>query len=161
MQTNRTEALQIKQRARATRTSLLILIAFISCYFPLMLPSIYQALGSNSVFLNTYIQITAEAIAVSNSMFDPLVYFWRLRAVRGAAKTLVCSCMEYEKAKKLSISDRERTISQTSSVSKTSVASRISNQTNMSSIDERSCTKHLDELFTVSSVARDNEGYTV
>ena len=89
VKTNVEEGKQIKKKAKAAKTSIIILIATIICYSPSSFYNIYEYVDNGTDFGKTYIKLSTEMVALMNSVFDPLVYYWRLKSIRSATMTLL------------------------------------------------------------------------
>ena len=86
--TNKEEGRQIKSRAKAAKSGLVVLIATLVCYSPSIGYNIFILLSEPTPFMTTYIQTTAEILALLSSVVDPVVYYWRLKNIRTATKNM-------------------------------------------------------------------------
>ena len=87
--TNKEEAKQIKLRAQASRSTLIVFLATVLCYLPLITYNAYESVGKRTSFSKTFLKLPAEMITLSTSVIDPIVYFCRLRCLRIAAKKIL------------------------------------------------------------------------
>ena len=88
-ETNKEEGKKIRIRARAARSTLIVFLATILCYLPLITYNAYESLHKRTSFNKTFLKLPAEVITLSSSMIDPIVYFCRLRSLRNAAKKML------------------------------------------------------------------------
>ena len=86
--TNREEGKQIKSRAKAAKSGLIVLIATLLCYSSIISYNIYTQLREPTPFATTFVQTSAETAALFTSVVDPAVYYWRLKSLRNAAKAM-------------------------------------------------------------------------
>ena len=70
-------------------------MTFILCYIPVTSYLIYEIATGNVVttWSETYLELTASLIAMSNNFWNPLVYYWRLKFARQATVKLFSSCL--------------------------------------------------------------------
>ena len=87
--TNVKEGKQIKGRARAAKTGLIILVTLIFCYLPTIVYNIYEYQYNGTTITKTYVKLSLEMASMLNSVLDPLVYYWRLRSVKAATKEMM------------------------------------------------------------------------
>ena len=86
----------VKSNTRAIKTSFLVLVTFLVCYIPITIHSFYVTFHTNTPYLRSYVIIIVELIAMSCSMLDPFVYFWRLKILRKATRKLLKTCRPLE-----------------------------------------------------------------
>ena len=84
--TNKEEGKQIKSRAKAAKSGLIVLIATLVCYSPIICYNIYAQLTEPTPFVRTFVQTASEIISLFSSVVDPVVYYWRLKSLRKATK---------------------------------------------------------------------------
>ena len=86
--TNREEGKQIKTRAKAAKSGLVVLIATLVCYSPFICYTIVVQFRERTPFMTTFIQNTTEILGLLSSLVDPVVYYWRLKSIRKATKQM-------------------------------------------------------------------------
>ena len=98
--TNREEGKNIKSRARAAKSGLIVLLATFACYLPNICYVIYvKVSGGPTPFSTTYGRYPAEIIGLFSSVVDPIIYYWRLKSLRKATKDMFisrCKCQRVE-----------------------------------------------------------------
>ena len=90
---NKREGNSIKNRAKAAWTSLIILFTFLICYRPVTAYLVFEIVTGNNVttWSETYLELSANIIAMSNTLMNPLVYYWRMHFAREAICNLLRS----------------------------------------------------------------------
>ena len=93
-ETNLGEGRRIVCRARAMKTSLIVLLSAIICHCPIMAYNVYEHLDNDATLsYKTYAMLSTHTIGTLNSVLDPLVYFWRMKSLRKAmGETLFLNC---------------------------------------------------------------------
>ena len=89
--TNKEEGRQIKSRVKAAKSSLIILIATLVCYSPVISYNIYKKLENLTPYNMTFFGYSSQIMAMITSVIDPVVYYWRLRSLRKATKDMFSS----------------------------------------------------------------------
>ena len=95
---NRDEGRQTQSRARAIKSTFIVLIATMSCYAPFMSYTIYENLKTPTSFSKTFIRIPLEMLTLSSSVLDPIIYYCRLKSLRIATRAMVYSvCRNHQR----------------------------------------------------------------
>ena len=95
--TNKEEGKNIKSRAKAAKSGLIVLLATSACYFPNMCYIIYEKVSRPTPSITTFAKYSTEILGLSSSVVDPLVYYWRLKSLRKASKNMFASCCKSKK----------------------------------------------------------------
>ena len=90
-ETNIEEGKQIKSRAKAAKSGLIIFVATLLCYCPFMCYMVYEKLSKPTILIITFARYPAEIFGLFTSVVDPAVYYWRLRSLRKATKGMLSS----------------------------------------------------------------------
>ena len=90
-QTNREEGQRVRSRARAAKSTMIVLVASVLCYLPLVCYSTYEMIGKETAFSRTYLKFSADFLAMSSSAVDPVVFYCRLKTVRTATRRMLQS----------------------------------------------------------------------
>lgn len=81
----------IGKMSRAMKSAMWIMMAFLIAYMPFACYYLYVVVTKDQrLFLKAFIKPTVEFVALSNSMLNPIVYYWRSAFVRRSVKTLIC-----------------------------------------------------------------------
>ena len=92
--TNKSEGKKLQGRARAARSTLIVLCATIVCYTPMIVFGICEKVGyitRNDTFSKTYIRLPLEMLVMVSSVTDPVVYYFRIEHLRIATRNfLLC-----------------------------------------------------------------------
>ena len=83
-QTSVQQGRQINNRTQVAKTGLIILVTLIVCFVPTLVYNIYEYVYNGTTDTKTYVKLPMELVSLLNSVFDPCVYYWRLRSVRSA-----------------------------------------------------------------------------
>ena len=83
---NRAEGTRIKRRAKAAKTAWIVLLTCLFCYTPLIISNFYEVIQVMPPFVQMHIEPLAEVIAITNSIWDPLVYYLRMKKIRQITK---------------------------------------------------------------------------
>ena len=86
-----TEGTRIKKRAKAAKTAWIVLLTCLFCYTPLLISNFYEIIQVMPPFVQMHIEPLAELLAVSNSIWDPLVYYLRMKKIRQITKVTFLS----------------------------------------------------------------------
>ena len=89
--TNKEEGKQIKSRARAAKSGLVVLVATLVCYCPYFCYIVYEKVIGPTAFTTNFIKYPATMFALLTSVTDPIIYFWRLKSLRKATKDMFAS----------------------------------------------------------------------
>ena len=89
--TNKEEGRQIKSRAKAAKSSLIILIGTLICYLPVICYNIYVRVRGQTSYGVTFIGYPSQIMGLFTSVIDPAVYYWRLSTLRKATKNMFSS----------------------------------------------------------------------
>ena len=84
-----TVGIHSQQQTKAAKTSIIILFTFALCYFPKIIYDILQEMLNVDFLLNEYVGWPIGLLALTKSVLNPLIYYWRLRAVRKGTKRLI------------------------------------------------------------------------
>ena len=109
---NRDEGRQTKTRARAIKSTFIVLVATISCYTPFMAYTVYENLKIPTSFSKTFIRLPFEMLAMSSSVVDPIIYYCRLRSLRIATRAMMYSICRSHRRRSNSIDVSEKTTGQ-------------------------------------------------
>ena len=85
---NREEGRKIKSRAKASKSSLIILIGTLVCYSPIICYNTYTKIGKQTPYNLIFFGYPSQIIAIFTSVVDPVVYYWRLSALRKATRDM-------------------------------------------------------------------------
>ena len=94
--TNKEEAERIKQRARVSKTSAIILLVVFVCYIPRF---ITKALRANNPHIFRSVDCMDswwDMIALSDCLWDVVICFWRITQLREHSVRLLCRKSGYE-----------------------------------------------------------------
>ena len=72
-----------------TRTSYFIVVGVLFCYLPLAVVLVYYSMAPKSFALVFFVSPWAEILVLSNSMFNPILVFWRKSDFRNTARQLL------------------------------------------------------------------------
>ena len=87
---NREEGLRIQRESKAAKTSCLVLITFVICYIPIaVLHVLYHFDNIITVSNQFYWWWVPGMFAMSKSTWNPLIFYWRLKAVQKATKQFI------------------------------------------------------------------------
>ena len=87
---NREEGLRMKRESKAAKTSCLVLITFAGCYIPITLLHILYYFDNIIAISNQfYWSWVPGMFAMSKSAWNPLIFYWRLKAVQNATKHFI------------------------------------------------------------------------
>lgn len=88
--TNRMESMHLRRKARAVKTSVLVLTVFVLCYMPFGFKNVLQSLGVN-LFGHKYLFALQwfNVGAYANVLTDCIVYFLRMKSIRRAASRMM------------------------------------------------------------------------
>ena len=89
--TNRVEGKEIKSRAKAAKSGLMILVATLMCYCPNLCYIIYTRVRKPTSSTTTFVQLPSEIFGLFSSILDPAVCYWRLTILRKATKEMFAS----------------------------------------------------------------------
>ena len=96
---NASEGREIQKRAKATKNSVIILVTYMTCYLPLIVYIFYDLLGKRSEFAETYLETSANTVALSSTSWTAIVYYWRMEFVRKITKMVLLRCFCKDHAK--------------------------------------------------------------
>ena len=108
---NREEGARLAKEAKAAKTSFLVVMIFVVCYAPRMAIEIYTIEGiSRPLTMSCVIPVTGM-LALTKSLCNPVVYYWRLKQVRESTKLLLkkCACLQAD----IEVNEQENTESTT------------------------------------------------
>ena len=88
---NKEEGKQIKIRAKAARSGLLVLLATLLCYCPHICYTIYEKVSRPTPSTTTFVRYPTEIFSLFSSVVDPVVYYWRLKSLRKATRYMLAS----------------------------------------------------------------------
>ena len=94
--TNKEEGRQMKSRAKAAKSSLIILVGTLVCYLPIICCNIYEKIFEQTSYSVTFFSYPSHIIAMGTSVLDPVVYYWRLRSLRRATRDMFSSIRNIE-----------------------------------------------------------------
>ena len=83
---NKEEGLRISQQAKASKTSFLVLLAFVICYMPRISLMGYDIVVGVTRWIGIYVEWPTALMAFAKSWLNPVIYFWRLAVVRSTIK---------------------------------------------------------------------------
>ena len=87
---NREEGLRIKKESKAAKTSCLVLITFVICYIPMVLLHVLYLFDNIITASNQFYYVWVSGMfAMSKSTWNPLIFYWRLKAVQKATKQFI------------------------------------------------------------------------
>ena len=92
---NREEGARIAKEAKAAKTSFLVVMIFVVCYAPKIATEIFTIEGMTSLTM-VCINYVFGMLALTKSLCNPCVYYWRLKQVRQSTKLLLqkCDCLQ-------------------------------------------------------------------
>ena len=80
------EGARIKRRAKAAKTAWIVLLTCLFCYTPMFISNVYEVIQLMPPFVQMHIEPIAELVAATNSIWDPLVYYLRMKKIRRMTK---------------------------------------------------------------------------
>ena len=83
-----TEEASIKMRERSCKMAFSMLVTFSICFLPLAVVLVSTTGAKTNSFVVERLLPTVNCIALSNSCFDPFVYFFRFEQIRNNVKSL-------------------------------------------------------------------------
>ena len=91
-ETNKEEAEKIRQRAKVSKTSAIILFVVFMCYIPRF--TVYALKGNDSDMFRSlaYLDSWWDMIALSDCLWDAVICLWRITPLRLAAIRLLSKC---------------------------------------------------------------------
>ena len=100
-----------KQSIKLAKTALAIILAFIACYSPIVIFTMF--LPKRWTYSATFIEIGFNTLAMSNSVVDSFVYLWRVGSIRKAMRALFENCCNGRKDSPLHASKRLKPLERT------------------------------------------------
>jgi len=76
---------------KTLRMTMFVLLAFGFCYLPFVVLSFYEIINGPSIFAKTYFLPWAEFVGISNAIWNPLIYCYRLSYIKRKALRMI-SC---------------------------------------------------------------------
>ena len=90
---NRAEGQRIQREAKAAKTGLAVLIAFVVCYIPRLILFLFETWYTPDKPMEfaamRYAAWTSGLLALTKCTWNPIIYYWRLRAVRTSSQKLL------------------------------------------------------------------------
>lgn len=87
--TNKEGARKIKQRARASKTSAMILFTVFVCYIPRFIANALRGNDPDIFRSVVYLDSWLDMIALSDCLWDAVICFWRIKQLRVAGMRLL------------------------------------------------------------------------
>lgn len=82
--------IMLKSKQKLLRTAIYILLTFIICFLPMGIISIYILFAPHNPEIDSFVLPVTESFVLSNSFFDPFVYYFRLKRIREITKRIFC-----------------------------------------------------------------------